>query len=257
MARRGRWHGGDDGTEGRSGEQFLGCHPAPRPPAPSRPRCPHLWVLPPRRVLLGVLTTPGSPGVRGRGLGAAGASRWILVTLRSELGFIFAFSHSVSQTFQPRLPKYLSSDSVFPTATFFLFFPLLFPFLLFFFPFSPCLRPAPSRGLMGHGELQGTDVGTEGSILPITIRTRRRVGGLNPPHHGGVEPRGFINSGGQTGVHTKTSSSFQQTEHREQGGRATGVQDGTPTPGAPGAGAREGAMLSIWRERQFCAWFPE
>lgn len=230
---------------------------------PGRPLLPEpdarirFWPLPPRRVLLGVLMAPGSPGVWRRGLGAAGASRWIPVTLRSELGFIFAFSHSVSQTFQPRLPTYLSSDSVFPTATFFLFFPLLFPFLLFFFPCSPCLWPAPSRGLMGHEELQGTDVGTQGSILPITIRTRGGVGGLNPPHHGGVQPRGFINSGGQMGLHTKTRSSFQQTEHREQGGLATGVQDGTPTPGAPGAGAREGAMLSIWRERQFCAWFPE
>lgn len=150
---------------------------------PGRPLLPEpdarigFWPLPPRRVLLGVLMAPGSPGVWRRGLGAAGASRWIPVTLRSELGFIFAFSHSVSQTFQPRLPTYLSSDSVFPTATFFLFFPLLFPFLLFFFPCSPCLWPAPSRGLMGHEELQGTDVGTQGSILPITIRTRGGVWG--------------------------------------------------------------------------------
>lgn len=64
------------------------------------------------------------------GFGCSGGSRWIPVTLSSELSFIFAFSHSVSQTFQPRLPKYLSSDSLFPTAT---FFPPPPPFS---FPFS-------------------------------------------------------------------------------------------------------------------------
>ena len=50
----------------------------------------------------------GRPGARGRW--EPGASCWIRATLRSELEFIFAFSHSVSQTFQPRLPKCLSSD---------------------------------------------------------------------------------------------------------------------------------------------------
>lgn len=64
------------------------------------------------------------------GFGCSGGSRWIPVTLSSELSFIFAFSHSVSQTFQPRLPKYLRSDSLFPTAT---FFPPPPPFS---FPFS-------------------------------------------------------------------------------------------------------------------------
>lgn len=76
------------------------------------------------------------------GFGCSGGSRWIPVTLSSELSFIFAFSHSVSQTFQPRLPKYLSSDSLFPTATFFpppppslSLSPLFLPFLTFFPPF--------------------------------------------------------------------------------------------------------------------------
>lgn len=50
----------------------------------------------------------GSPGARGA-VGARGLC-WIPVTLRSKFEFIFAFSHSVSQTFQPRLPKCLSSD---------------------------------------------------------------------------------------------------------------------------------------------------
>lgn len=53
-------------------------------------------------------TSLGDPGRGGRW--ELGASRWIPATLRSKFEFIFAFSHSVSQTFQPRLPKCLSSD---------------------------------------------------------------------------------------------------------------------------------------------------
>lgn len=130
---------------------------------PGRPLLPEpdarirFWPLPPRRVLLEVLMAPGSPGVWRRGLGAAGASRWIPVTLRSELGFIFAFSHSVSQTFQPRLPTYLSSDSVFPTATFFLFFPPSLSLSPLFLPLltlslaSPISRAHGARGAAGDG----------------------------------------------------------------------------------------------------------